>query len=361
MQLNLKAGGIVSKPLALFVLRMAVWGLASVAGQAQWIHEPTRGIPRTADGQPQLAAPAPRAADGKPDLSGIWSLLPAGGGISELKPSEIKPWAAELQKQRLEDLGKDSPGLQCLPNLGFFGFTKIVQTPGLIVILNEDLTYRQIFLDGRGLPQDPNPAWMGYSVGRWDGDTLVVESTGYNDRTWLEAGYPHTENMRATERIRRGDFGHLVIEISSSDPAVYEKPWTTKFSGEYMADTELLEYVCAENEKDQVHLVGKNSDDTKNAVKAPPEILSKYVGIYEFPAKDAGLSGAELVPLNVVLEDGGLKTSFAGGPKLPLTPLSETSFAGAGLRFEFGKNETGAVTHMMVRVAEGEFRANRKR
>jgi hypothetical protein len=98
-----------------------------------------------------------------------------------------------------------------------------VQTPGLIVVLYEDLSYRQIFLDGRELPKDPNPAWMGYSVGHWDGDTLVVESTGYNDRTWLDAGYPHTENMRVTERIRRSDFGHLAIEISFSDPAFYEK------------------------------------------------------------------------------------------------------------------------------------------
>jgi hypothetical protein len=131
----------VNKASVLFV-----FGLASLAGQAQWIHEPTRGIPRTTDGKPDLAAPTPRTADGKPDLSGIWRLLPAGGGISQLKPSEIKPWAEELHKQRVEDLGKDRPGTQCFPGGDFEGPTKFVQTPGLIVVLNEDLSYRQIFL-----------------------------------------------------------------------------------------------------------------------------------------------------------------------------------------------------------------------
>jgi hypothetical protein len=344
-------GGIVNKASVLFV-----FGLASLASHAQWIHEPTRGIPRTADGKPDLAAPAPRSADGKPDLSGIWRFPPAAGsGITELKQAEINPWAAELQKQRLEDLGKGSPSVQCLPSPGVQALTKIVQTPGLMLMLNEDLTYRQVFLDGRALPQDPNPAWMGYSIGHWDGDTLVVESTGYNDRTWIDLGYPHTENMRVTERIRRGDFGHLVIEISSSDPAIYEKPWTTKLTGQYAADTELLEYVCAENEKDQVHLVGKNSDDLKNAVNVAPEILSKYVGTYEVL-----LPGRDLVSLNVTLEDGGLKLGIAGTPGQPMTPLSETSFSGLGGRVEFVKNDSGEVTHMMVRVAEGDIRANRK-
>jgi hypothetical protein len=352
------SGGIVNKASVLFI-----FGLASLAGQAQWIHEPTRGIPRAADGKPDLAAPAPRNADGKPDLSGILSFLPAGDGFSQLKPSEIKAWAEEVHKQRIEDLGKGSPGVQCLPAGGFreVGLMKIVQTPELIVMLREDLTYRQIFLDGRELPKDPNPAWMGYSVGHWDGDTLVVESTGYNDRTWLGNLYPHSENMRVTERMRRSDFGHLAIEAAFSDPAIYEKSWTEKLSGQYTADTELLEYVCAENEKDQVHLVGKNSDDLKNGVKLSPEILSKYVGVYELPSKDAGIPGPELVPLNVVLKDGALKLSLAGGTERPLTPLSETSFVGGGLRIEFGKNDSGEVTHLVVRAAEGDIRANRKK
>ena len=340
----------MNKAIALFV-----FGVASLASHAQWIHEPTRGIPRTADGKPDLAAPAPRTADGKPDLSGIWTLSPPSGGVGQLKPSEIKPWAEEIHKQRVEDLGKDRPGEQCLPGGDFEGPTKFVQTPSLIVMLNEDFSYRQIFLDGRELPKDPNPAWMGYSVGHWDGDTLVVESTGYNERTWLDDGYPHSENMRVTERIRRSDFGHLAIEATFSDPAVYGRPWTAKTSGVYTADTELLEYVCAENEKDRVHSVGKNSDDLKNAVKVSPEILSKYVGTYEV------LGPRGLVSLTVTLEDGGLKLSIGGGPGQPMTPLSETSFTGFGGRVEFAKDDSGEVTHMMIRIAEGDIRADKKK
>jgi hypothetical protein len=225
--------------------------------QAQWIHQLAPGIPRTPNGRPNLVAPAPRTPGGKPDLSGLWTLRQIGGGISQVLPSEIAPWAQALHKQREEDSGKDSPAVQCLPSGFIAGLAKIVQTPGLIVMLAEDLTYRQIFLDGRELPKNPNPAWMGYSVGHWDGDTLVVESTGYNDRTWLEGSYPHTENLHMTERFHRRDFGHLDLDVIRSDPKIYPKSWTVKMDGVLTPDTELLEYVCAENERDRPHLVGK--------------------------------------------------------------------------------------------------------
>jgi hypothetical protein len=303
--------------------------------------------------------------DGKPDLSGLWLLAPGSGGLSQLKPSEMQVSAIALRKEREENLGKDGPSTQCLP----FGFLtagggypiKLIQTAGLILMLSEDFEYRQIFTDGRELPKDPNPAWMGYSIGRWDGDTLVVESTGYNERTWLEDGYPHTENLRITERIKRSDFGHLTIEATWSDPKFYEKSWTTKVNGILTPDTELLEYVCAENNKDFPHLVGKRSDDTKNAVKLAPEILSKYVGTYELNAKELGIPGPDVLPIKVVLEDGVLKLGMGDGPKQPITPLSETTFTGFGGRIEFGGNEKGGVTHFMVRIAEGDFRANRKK
>jgi hypothetical protein len=340
----------------------AALGLAATCLDAQWLKQPTVGIPRTPDGKPNLSAPAPKMSDGKPDLSGIWTLTQTGGGLGTLlKPTEIKPWAEALHKQRVEDLGNDSPGILCLPS-GFAGggLVKIVQTPGLIVMLNEDLTYRQIFLDGRDLPSDPNPAWMGYSVAKWEGDTLVVESTGYNDRTWVDQGYPHTENLHMTERIRRGDFGHLKVDITFRDPAIYEKPWTVEVGGLYSADTELIEYVCAENEKDRVHLVGKNSDDTKNAIKLAPEILSQYVGSYVLNAKELGIPGPETIELKVVLEGDTLKLGMGDGPKGPLTPLSETKFAAIGAQVEFGKNEKGEVTHITFTAAEGDFRANRK-
>ena len=199
---------------------------------AQWLNHPTPGIPRTAGGKPNLAAPAPRTPDGKPDLSGLWNKISpkySRNIAADLKPGEVQPWAEALVQQRKEDLGKDYMNVLCVP-LGP-GYTtdadstgaemmKIIQTPGLILILNPDLTYRQIFMDGRALETAPNPSWMGYSVGHWDGDTLVVESFGFNDRTWLDHdGHPHTEALRTTERYRRRDFGNLDLEVTLSDPA----------------------------------------------------------------------------------------------------------------------------------------------
>src|SRR5207244_2573927 len=175
---------------------------------AQWLKYPAPGIPRTQDGKPNLTAAAPRTADGKPDLSGLWqrsSLKYETNIAADLKPGEIQPWAEALVQHRAEDLQKDSPGIQCLPwGPGYSTSArkaKIVQTPGLMLMLDEDLTYRQIFMDGRPLETDPNPSWMGHSVGRWEGDPLVVESFGFNDRSWLDHdGHPHTEALRMTER-----------------------------------------------------------------------------------------------------------------------------------------------------------------
>jgi uncharacterized protein DUF3471 len=328
--------------------------------QAQWFNQRTVGIPRTAEGKPDLSAAAPKTHDGKPDLSGVWTLMQTGGGLSQLKPADIQPWAQALSKQREENFGRDNPGILCLPEGNTGGFTKFVQTPGLLVMLGEDLTYRQIFLDGRELPKDPNPAWMGYSVGHWEGDTLVVESTGYNDRTWLERGYPHSENMRKTERYHRRDFGHLDVDITISDPKIYAKPWTEKLEGLFTADTELLEYVCAENEKDKTHLIGKLSDDTKNAVKVAPAILSKYVGTYEFNAKEVGVPGPEFLLFKVTLKDGALEMGLGDGPKMPLNALSETAFTGVGGNIEFVNDDKGQVTHMTIRIAEGDFKAKRR-
>src|SRR5579864_3413324 len=227
---------------------------------AQWLNHPTPGIPRTPAGKPNLAAPAPRTPDGKPDLSGLWNKISpkyARNIAADLKPGDVQPWAEALVRQRTENLEKDYMNVLCVP-LGPGYSTaadstgtemmKIVQTPTLILILNPDLTYRQIFLDGRKLETDPNPSWMGYSVGHWDGDTLVVESFGFNDRTWLDRdGHPHSEALRLTERYRRRDFGHLAIEVTVNDSAVYAHPWTVALGAELAADTELLEAVCNES------------------------------------------------------------------------------------------------------------------
>src|SRR6266700_6190936 len=231
--------------------------------QAQWANYRTPGIPRSADGKPNLTAAAPRMADGKPDLSGLWqriSLRYERNIAADLKPGEIQPWAEALVKQRAEDLQKDSPGIQCLPWGPSYSTSarkaKIVQTPGLILMLDEDLTYRQIFIDGRALETDPNPSWMGHSVGRWEGDTLVVESFGFNDRSWLDHdGHPHTEALRMTERYRRRNFGNLDLEVTLSDPGAYTRPWTVAVRAELTADTEMLEWVCNESSNGLEHWV----------------------------------------------------------------------------------------------------------
>jgi hypothetical protein len=256
----------------------AAIGLFAAVMPAQWLEHRARGIPRLKDGKPNLAAPAPRTADKKPDLSGTWWVPHYGTeGVdappkylvnlaADLKPDEVPmlPWAAAAQKQRASDLSKDFPLSRCFPLPAPATFTeplpfKIIQTPALTAILYEHMgRYRQIFTDGRALPKDPQPTWLGYSVGRWEGDTLVVESNGFNDKSWLDgAGHPHTEALRVTERFRRRDFGHMELQATIDDPKAYSKPWTVTIQFELTPDTDLIEVMCNENEKDLDHLVGR--------------------------------------------------------------------------------------------------------
>ncbi len=206
------------------------------------------------------SGPAPRTPDGKPDLSGVWY---AQRPVDPGKPEPL-PWAEALLRERAENNSKDSPGAHCLPrgltNAGALFPYKLVQTPKLLVMLFEDdvPSHRQVFLDGRGHPKDPNPRWMGYSSGHWEGDTLVVETTDFDDRSWLTAqGHPHTEKMRVTERFRRPDLGHLEIEITIDDPGAYAKPWIIKRASDLDTSDDIGEYVCTEDEKDAKHMVGK--------------------------------------------------------------------------------------------------------
>src|SRR5262245_21973343 len=313
---------------------------------AQWLNQPTVGIPRTTDGKPNLSAPAPRTPEGKPDLSGLWSRISpkySRNIAAELKPGEVQPWADVLVEQRKEDLGKGYMNVLCVP-LGP-GYTtiadstgaemmKIIQTPTLIVILNPDLTYRQIFMDGRALETAPNPSWMGYSVGRWEIDTLVVESFGFNDRTWLDHdGHPHTEALRTTERYRRRNFGNLDLEVTMSDPGAYARPWTVAVRAELAADTEMIEFVCNENERSLQHWVGKASDERKNEVQVAPEVLAKYVGTYvEQPPSWRAVPRV----VEITLSGGRLFADMDGRGKVPLYGSSATTFAGLqGLGVEF--------------------------
>jgi hypothetical protein len=238
---------------------------------AQWLNLPS-AVPRTPEGKPNLSAPAPRTSDGKPDLSGIWMaedqkfFMNLAQGLKAGDVS-LQPWAKALQQQREENVHGDDPLARCLPHgvprintNGIFPF-KIVQTPGLVVILYEQLSlFRQIFMDGRKLSNDPNPTWLGYSIGRWEGDTLVVETSGFNDKTWLdtEKGHPASEVLHVTERFHRKDFGNLEIQATIDDPKAYTKPWTTTIQPVHLQlGTEILEFICNENEKDIPHLVGK--------------------------------------------------------------------------------------------------------
>ena len=251
----------VALPCALLLTAPALFG--------QWPPFPARGISRSADGKPDLAAPVPRTSDGKPDLSGLWSIGTQDYWYdigADLKPDGVplQPSAEAIYRERRENLGKDNPIARCLP-AGVPTIDaiptpfKIYQAPSAIAILYEyNMQYRQIFLDGRRAPQDPNPNWMGYSVGRWEGDTLVVETTGLKDGTWLDLfGTPATDALHVTERFRRSDIGHLDLEITMLDSKAYTKPWIIKLHPSLLVDTEIIEWVCVEGNKGVEHLVGQ--------------------------------------------------------------------------------------------------------
>jgi hypothetical protein len=259
----------------------------------QWLNYPTPGTPRGTDGKPNLSAKAPRASNGKPDLSGVWRTEydPSadnerlfGASISafsvpgddpstfskyflnilvDFKPGDnpMRPAAVELFRKNTEKKANSSSA-RCLPqglprtDINSYAPFKILQTPGVIAVLYEvDNTHRQIYTDGRTLPVDPQPTWGGYSVGRWDGDTLVVDAAGFNDETWLDSGgHPHSDALRVHERFYRRDFGHMDLSVTVDDPRMYTKPFTIKVTELLQPDTDILESVCNENEKDRARL-----------------------------------------------------------------------------------------------------------
>jgi hypothetical protein len=265
----------------LIAVAAVLWALPQLVS-SQWLTYPTAGVPRTPSGLPNLGAPTPRTPDGKPDFSGMWeadntSPCPSYGcadmplsreflNIGARLPGGLpyRPWAAEVVKQRMAANGKDDPASHCQP-LGairlftFPQYRKIVQVPGLLVILSErDVTFRQIFTDGRALPNHPQPSSTGYSSGHWEGDTLVVQTNGFRDGMWMDRrGDPMTDAAKLTERFRRVNYGNLEIELTVDDPKAYTAPWTVKLNQFIVLNTELLEYFCQENEKDRTHLVGK--------------------------------------------------------------------------------------------------------
>jgi hypothetical protein len=251
-----------------------VAALITTSVESQWLNHPTPGIPRTGDGKPDLSAPAPRTADGKPDLSGLWATPCVTCSADqrlffdlakELPPSDVRmtPWAAAIQQQRQRRQHVDDPFGYCLPpgmpRIYFVvGTFRIVSSPTITAFLHETATglmFRQVFTDGRSLPEVTEPTWLGYSVGRWEGDTFVIDTSGFRDRGWLdtEIGRPHSDALRVTERLRRRDFGHIDLAIEIDDPKAFLKPWTVTTTLTFQADTEILEAFCDNHDKTMEH------------------------------------------------------------------------------------------------------------
>jgi hypothetical protein len=237
------------------------------AASAQWISLRLPNTPRSADGQPNMTAPAPRAAGGGIDLTGVWRVATGRylqNIAADIGEAPLQPSAAATYKERVDSLGKGRPSERCIAHgipdgllVRNFPF-KIVQTKDEVVILFEEFNhYRQIFTDGRTFPPQTNPSWYGYSLGKWDGDALVAETIGLNDLAWLDdPGHPRSDAMRVTERFLRRDFGHMDVQIIFDDPKTYTKPWTVTIPFELYADAELIESIC-ENERDRSHIIGR--------------------------------------------------------------------------------------------------------
>jgi hypothetical protein len=334
-------------------IALAALLLLPVSLGAQWLDWPTPGIPRTADGKPNLAAPAPRTPDGKPDLSGLWQPAPNPYRfdlIQSLQDEVIfRPAAEAVFQRRIVDFRRDDPVTNCLPGgpSDMLSTTyRIMQSPAVVALLYENGTgrYRQIYMDGRMLPADPNPTWLGYSVGRWEGDTLVVESAGFNDRTWLDrAGHPHSEKLRVTERFRRVDFGHVEYQIMFDDPETLTRPLSLSLPVSYRADTDMLENVCNENNRSR--LVGAE----RAGVSVDTAVLARYEGKYAFSAGSRTVAGFMGMNHTVTLVNDRLYLDA-----LPLIPLSATMFESTGAIAEFFLDANGTVTRLVLGQTEGE-------
>jgi len=274
---------VATAPLVTAALVILGTSFASDRVAAQWLNNPTPGVPRTAGGKVDVTAPAPRMANGKPDLSGLWmtaetNRAPRAGAETRDKAGDAaditasrhmkdigvdvpgglpyQPWLIPIVKERTANEALDDPHIRCLPDnflraYGLPHLLKFVQSPQLLVVLNEmNAGYRQVFSDGRPLPKDPNPAWQGYSSANWSGDTFVIDTIGLRDDTWIDwNGSVLTEAARVREEIRRPDFGHLDIKVTVDDPKAYTKPWTVTLKQRIVVDAELIDEICLENEK----------------------------------------------------------------------------------------------------------------
>lgn len=333
--------------------------VASTGLDAQWFGLQTPGVPRTAEGRVDMAAPVPRTADGRVELSGLWVPVDARGSFFDA--ANIQDWARDVMAANESSFFQDDPRFHCLPSgpstlpagASVGGMRRLVLHPTMLVELRGDMTYRQIFLDGRELEEDPLlPTWMGYSVGRWEGDTLVVDSNGYNDRTWLSReGLPHSDQLKMTERYTRHDFGHMTLEVSYDDPDTFTQPVQATIDIEFRADTELLEIVCNESETGRQHYSGTMDQAEKQLVEIPLATLQNYVGTYR------GVWLGNPITTEFFIENGELvllrtpRYSDTGGntdtARYKLVPQSQNAFdCSCGLGFVFHTDASGKATEV---------------
>jgi hypothetical protein len=263
-------------------LGVLVGSLAFSPAAAQWVRYPTAGVPRTADGRVDMSAVTPRTPGGTPDFSGIWTSDEMDPRRPNVQPNPYdatpsrrminigvelpgglpyQPWVAALVKARRANNALDDPHVRCLPDnflraYGMPHLLKFVHTANLLIVLNEwNAGYRQIFTDGRPLPEDPNPSWMGYSSATWSGDALIVDTIGLRDDTWIDwGGSVLTNTAKVREEIRRPDFGHLQIQVTVDDPKAYTNPWTITIRQRLVVDAELIDEICLENERSLQHM-----------------------------------------------------------------------------------------------------------
>ena len=314
---------------------------------AQWLTLPTPNVPRLDDGAVDLSAPIPLTAAGRPDLTGLWRPSRIQGDLDDR--SKFQDWVSALIDEREGRYFADDPRFSCLPSgpsnitiaSNSYGLRRILQHPSMVAMLYNDMTYRQIFMDGRELESDPLPTWMGYSVGRWDGDTLVVDSNGYNGQTWLSRGLSHTDQLRITERYRRSSFGHIELDVTYEDPGAFESELHAVIDMEFIADDEMLETVCAEAYGgERSGWTGDVTGVEGAAIEMSPETLAKYVGVYR------GIYLGNVVTVAVTMEEGELYMQRNNAPSSPLIPQSESAFIHNGLGFVFSFDDDGVATEV---------------
>jgi hypothetical protein len=315
---------------------------------AQWFGVPTPNLPRTPEGRPDLTLPVKRMSDGKPDLSGVWRFTAPRAPEVILENSGPSEWVTKAREAYLIEEGRNDTALLCLPHgtprrsMGV-EFAKFVQTPELLMVLYEDLSYRQIFLDSRSLPVDPNPSWMGYSVGRWDGDRLVVTSIGFTERSFLsDRGHKHSESLRLTERFTRRNIGTMDVEVTVEDTGAFSKTAIVSVNGTLAPDTELLEYVC-ENERSRARIASG-----AGPLQLPPDVLARYAGTFEFRRR----RGPERLVIEV--RDGRLLFTREDGRQEPAIPVSETMFNVFGASFRFIADVPGRFDRFIGSIVEGD-------